>query len=269
MAAGIAAWLQIQLVGFLREVKWGMVITTRFTPTMFRLHGCYTDCTAIPRTQPHTLTTRSLSGFSFSVRSTRWRFFAAVTMLMITKKISGCILTLLFTALLLGLSPWKIIPYTDGSSIVFPIAAFFLYTVFTKMKSRWKEPLREFYWQDGENYDWFVTISHGLWLILLVGIILEAAVMLWQSGCELLKNEKGKTEDDARKQTAVGMAETLYFIGLFLFLMLFEGRARYLYNGVAVFTLMAMTGYCKTFELLANLLGRILRKERKNAYNFS
>lgn len=374
-------------------------------------------------------------------------FLAAVTMLMITKKISGCLLTLLLTTLLLGLSPWKIIPYTDGSSIVFPIAVFFLYTVFVKTKSRWKyviwfllgliglfggllkatcyvvlisvvltdlwlllfaeeglaekiknllcrgtllvcafllislakggmyralgyeynrdkamgwmpclyvglneettgacsgdglemvrartgnkkessvrewnsvlarikekgagglldfwwrknvmtyndgtfswfqegyfqaweyetltdskwkEPLREFYWQDGENYDWFVTFSHWLWLFLMVGIILEAATMLWQNGCKLLKNEKGKKEDST-EETAAEMAEILYFIGLFLFLTLFEGRARYLYNGVAVFTLMAVTGYCKTFELLASLLKRTLRKERKNAYNF-
>lgn len=162
-----------------------------------------------------------------------------------------------------------VMTYNDGIFSWFQEGYFQAWEYENLTDSRWKEPLREFYWQDGENYDWFVTISHGLWLFLLVGIILEATAMLWQSGCELLKNEKGKTEDDARKQTAVGMAETLYFIGLFLFLMLFEGRARYLYNGVAVFTLMAMTGYCKTFELLANLLGRILRKERKNAYNFS
>lgn len=87
--------------------------------------------------------------------------------------------------------------YNDGTFSWFQEGYFQAWEDKNLTDSSWKEPLREFYWQDGENYDCFVTISHGLWLFLLVRIILEAAAMLWQSGCELLKNEKGKTEDDA------------------------------------------------------------------------
>ena len=65
-------------------------------------------------------------------------FFSAMTVLLISKNITCSALTLLVNAILLGLSPWKIIPYTDAATIAFPVIVLFLYAVFLTMKSRWK-----------------------------------------------------------------------------------------------------------------------------------
>lgn len=44
--------------------------------------------------------------------------------------------------------------------------------------SSFMEPLRNFFWQDGSNYIWFTTVSQGLWIFVLLGILAEAVLLL-------------------------------------------------------------------------------------------
>ena len=112
--------------------------------------------------------------------------------------------------------------------------------------SKWKAPLRSFYWLEGGHYILFTTLSQLLWFFVLVGIILEAFFLL-DTGIEVLK--KKRTADPADTDSLCLSAVMLVtFIGMFLFIMLFEGRARYLYNTVPVFAVMAVLGYCKLYR---------------------
>lgn len=118
--------------------------------------------------------------------------------------------------------------------------------------SSWKEPLRSFYWLEGENYIRFTTVSQGLWFFLLVGIVLEA---LFLSGRGITALKKQGTADSADSDTlCLSTVMIVTFIGMFLFIMLFEGRSRYLYNTVPVFCVMTISGYCKLYEKFCLLL---------------
>lgn len=44
---------------------------------------------------------------------------------------------------------------------------------------------------------------------------------------------------------------TVAFIGLFLFVILFEGRSRYLFNSACIFIIIAVMGYYKLTDRLA------------------
>lgn len=112
--------------------------------------------------------------------------------------------------------------------------------------SSWKEPLRSFYWLEGENYIRFTTVSQGLWFFVLVGIILEA---LFLSNMGITAWKAKDTADSKDSDTlCLSTVMILTFIGMFLFIMLFEGRSRYLYNTVPVFCVMAVSGYCKLYD---------------------
>ena len=62
-----------------------------------------------------------------------------------------------------------------------------------------------------------------------------------------LKRHKEDTELTAEK-ISIRVAGILTFIGVFLFVMLFEGRARYLFNSIIVFTTMAVIGYSELID---------------------
>ena len=113
--------------------------------------------------------------------------------------------------------------------------------------SSFTEPLRDFYWQDGSSYIWFTTISQGLWLFVLLGILTEAALLLGIS-LKGIRKRKRMSAKETSDFLCVSTAMVVTFIGMFFFVMLFEARARYLYNTVPVFSVMALLGYCKLYE---------------------
>lgn len=151
-----------------------------------------------------------------------------------------------------------VMTYNDGTFSWFQEGAFHAWEYEEITDSSRKEALRSFFWDDGENYQQFITVSHGMWLFVLVGVLCEAFVALINAILRL-KGRKPGTEQDS-SELSVCAAVILHFVGLFFFMMLFEGRARYLYNSVAVFATMAVLGYCKFVDLLVLYLPEI----RKN-----
>ena len=115
--------------------------------------------------------------------------------------------------------------------------------------SSFTEPLRNFYWQDGSNYIWFTTISQGLWIFVLLGILAEAAQLLMKS-VEGLRKHGTSASKAPTGLLCVSVAMIVTFIGVFLFVMLFEARARYLYNMIPVFSTMAILGWCELYRKL-------------------
>ena len=118
--------------------------------------------------------------------------------------------------------------------------------------SPWKEALRNFYWQDGSDYIWFTTISQGLWLFVLLGILADAALLLvtaWRA----LRNHRASSGAETSDSLCVSVAMVVTFIGMFLFVMLFEARARYLYNTIPVFSTMAVLGYCGWYRICCKI----------------
>lgn len=138
----------------------------------------------------------------------------------------------------------QVMTYNDGTFSWYQEGFFNAWEYENITDSSLKEPLRNFYWMDGENYLQFVTISHGIWLFMMVGIIIEAAMVLGKAVICL----KRKTDIGEEPELQIRVVSILTFIGVFLFLMLFEGRARYLYNTIALFAVMAVTGYYKLAE---------------------
>ena len=122
--------------------------------------------------------------------------------------------------------------------------------------SSWKEPLRDFYWQEGAQYLWFTTISQGLWLFILLGIVAEAGFLLWTSLSMLLRKQNPGA---AMSSDTLCLSTTMIvtFIGMFLFVMLFEARARYLYNTVPVFSVMAVLGYCGWYQQICAFCNKL------------
>lgn len=115
--------------------------------------------------------------------------------------------------------------------------------------SSFTEPLRNFYWQDGSNYIWFTTISQGLWIFVLLGILAEAALLPVNAIAGLRKHGTSVGENSS-DLLCVSVAMIVTFIGMFLFVMLFEARARYLYNMIPVFSTIAVLGWCELYRKL-------------------
>lgn len=137
----------------------------------------------------------------------------------------------------------QVMNFNDGSFSWFQEGFFHAWEYEDIIESGWKQPLRDFYWENSENIVLFNTISQGIWIFVLLGIIAGAGMALADGYVRLKKRGGGGGENFV----AVRISETaiVTFIGIFLFVMLFEGRARYLLNSAAVFSTMAVCGYCK------------------------
>ena len=61
---------------------------------------------------------------------------------------------------------------------------------------------------------------------------------------------KYRTEENLSDRLCLSTVMIVTFIGMFLFVMLFEARARYLYNTIPVFSVMAVFGYYKLYRKL-------------------
>ena len=112
--------------------------------------------------------------------------------------------------------------------------------------SSFMEPLRNFFWQDGSNYIWFTTVSQGLWIFVLLGILVEAVLLLVNAIAGFRKH--GMSVGESSEALSISIAMIVTFIGMFLFVMLFEARARYLYNMIPVFSTMAVLGWCGIYR---------------------
>ena len=142
----------------------------------------------------------------------------------------------------------QVMNFNDGTFSWFQEGGFNSWAYEDIIDSSWEEPLQDFYWEDGKNFPWFNTISQGIWIFVLLGVIAEAVQLLINAIVCLKKrlDDVGDFSDALRIRT-VGIVT---FIGIFLFVMLFEGRARYLFNSIAVFSTMAAVSYCNLADKL-------------------
>ena len=143
----------------------------------------------------------------------------------------------------------QVMNFNDGTFSWYQEGYFQAWEYPLNIDSSWKEPLRAFYWQDGSNYIWFTTISQGLWLFVLLGVITEAGMLLW-TAVSTIRRPKYRTEENLSDRLCLSTVMIVTFIGMFLFVMLFEARARYLYNTIPVFSVMAVFGYYELYRKL-------------------
>lgn len=137
----------------------------------------------------------------------------------------------------------QVMNFNDGTFSWFQEGFFNAWEYEDIIDSSWEEPLRDFYWNDGEKYTLFSTLSQGIWIFVLLGVIVEAIQVLINAIISLKKRVDDTENNSLEKRiSTIGIVT---FIGVFLFVMLFEGRARYLYNTIPVFSTMAVMGYCK------------------------
>ena len=142
----------------------------------------------------------------------------------------------------------QVMNYNNGTFSWFQEGYFNAWAYDEITDSNWKEPLRNFYWEDGEDFILFNTISQGIWLFILAGVVLEAVLALVTTMIRLKKRVIENEEEDSENR--IRTVSIVTFIGVFLFVMLFEGRARYLYNSIPVFSTMAVMAYCTLGEKL-------------------
>lgn len=137
----------------------------------------------------------------------------------------------------------QVMNFNDGTFSWFQEGFFHAWDYEELTDSSRKEELRDFYWEDGGNFVLFNTVSQGMWIFVMLGIIAEAVMVLLGA---VLRLKKGAEDADGEYSDAMSVhaAGIVTFIGMFLFVMLFEGRARYLYNHLPVFATMAVMGFC-------------------------
>ena len=143
----------------------------------------------------------------------------------------------------------QVMNFNDGTFSWYQEGYFQAWEYPLNIDSSGKEALRAFYWQDGSNYIWFTTISQGLWLFVLLGVITEAGMLLW-TAVSTIRRPKYRTEENLSDRLCLSTVMIVTFIGMFLFVMLFEARARYLYNTIPVFSVMAVFGYYELYRKL-------------------
>lgn len=155
----------------------------------------------------------------------------------------------------------QVMNYNDGTFSWYQEGYFNAWAYEDIIESRWKVPLRSFYWEDGEDYLTFTTLSQGIWIFVLVGVIVEAFMVLLNS---VLFLKRGNNAEERSNGMCIRTVGILTFIGVFLFVMLFEGRARYLYNTIPVFSTMALIGYCELADMLCCLNWRWRKSKNGN-----
>ena len=112
--------------------------------------------------------------------------------------------------------------YADGT-FAWGCEPDFWQTVFLEKDGNISGLLREFYYEDGTYYRVFETVEQAVWIFVLVGGWISSMSMLLE------------------KRRGFYYAMALALIGITIFEILFEARARYLYLYAPIFVL--MTGY--------------------------
>ena len=108
--------------------------------------------------------------------------------------------------------------------------------------------LRDIFYYDGEYYQHFATLQQYLWIMILLG----------NFGVIFIIRDK-------KMRSAVAVA-ILALIGLTMFEMLFEARARYLFNYSPIFIVTASVGWYAMLKSAASAVtsikSKIIKKER-------
>lgn len=159
----------------------------------------------------------------------------------------------------------QVMNFNDGTFSWFQEGFFHAWDYEDITDSRLKEPLRNIYWIEGTDYPKFVTWSQGIWLFILLGVIFETVSVLTAS-VKILKRKKAPSEGASAEtlcaQTQTPPSEALCirtvkivaFIGVYLFAMLFEGRARYLLTNIPLMLTMAILGFSEFSQAVLKLL---------------
>ncbi len=108
-------------------------------------------------------------------------------------------------------------------------------------ESRFKPLLKSLFWCDGDKYHYFTTYCQYIWLFVLV-----AMSAFWFVFVRGLLTGKNKAESSDIEWTMVALA--IAVIGVFLYLLLFEARARYLINFIPIFIVGGTYGLWRVFE---------------------
>lgn len=120
----------------------------------------------------------------------------------------------------------------------------FFQTVHEEPNTQSSSFIRSFYYQDGENLDRFMTFEQGIWIFILLMVFLAT---LWYR--------------DGRNAGQVAII-MLCIIGIIIFELLFEVRARYLFIFAPFFCIIATIGVGKTWEKLTIIVDKILLKNK-------
>lgn len=120
--------------------------------------------------------------------------------------------------------------YNDGTYAWSEEGHFFM-TIFPQPNDNIAVFLRNLYYADGKYYDVFITVKQIIWIFILGAVVVSG----WQK--------------ENRKEVLVLM---LSIVGLTLFEVLFEARARYLYTYAPVFCILASSGIEKLENKLKN-----------------
>lgn len=114
-------------------------------------------------------------------------------------------------------------------------------------ESRFKPAMRDFFWSGGKKLKAFLTYSQWIWIFMLVGV--PGAFF---AGNELIRR---------KKDNALWLgAAFLSLLGLFIFLLLFETRARYLISYLPLYILVSTLGYQKMAERVVDALKKRTRR---------
>ena len=105
--------------------------------------------------------------------------------------------------------------------------------------------LRSLFWFEGERYNLFVTFSQFLWILTMIGFLLFG-ISSFMSGATEMRKEKGD------RNMSIYSVVCISLIGIFLFIALFEGRARYLLNYLPIFILAASLGMGNLYKKIKN-----------------
>ena len=120
----------------------------------------------------------------------------------------------------------------------------FYYEVPEEKNSTISPFLRSYFYSYGENYPAFATFQQYLWLIILMGNL----------GIVFIIKDK--------KMRSTMTVPTLALIGLTMFEMIFEARARYLFNYSPIFILTAAVGWYAILKKAIPLINKL--KENKD-----
>lgn len=101
------------------------------------------------------------------------------------------------------------------------------------------EITRKIYWVYGNSTRLYCTIVQMIWISVLTGIIFS-----------FIKKDKN---------VPIAFLKTI-FIGIFLYQMLFEARARYLYVFLPLFIVLSMSGYVYMVELFSIVMKKIKKR---------
>lgn len=124
--------------------------------------------------------------------------------------------------------------FNDGT-FAWGIEGNFYLTVYDAPNQVIAPVLRDFYYNDGKYHAVYATFMQFIWIVVLAGVVLNLAGLF-------IKEEGSRKDWD--------LVISLALIGLTVFVVTFEARARYLYVYVPIYILMGISGYAGLKKIL-------------------